>query len=65
MAGVSSKCAKRKISDENRNFQEKWEEEFCFISGHKEGTAICLLCRETIVGIKRYNLFRHYTNKHS
>lgn len=66
MAGVSSKCAtKRKITDENRSFQEKWEEEFCFISGYKEGTAICLLCRETVVGIKRYNLFRHYTSKHS
>ncbi|XP_045779766.1 general transcription factor II-I repeat domain-containing protein 2-like [Maniola jurtina] len=66
MAGVSSKSAsKRKIADENRSFQEKWEDEFCFISGHKEGTAICLICRETVVGIKRYNLFRHYTSKHS
>lgn len=66
MAGVSSKYAtKRKITDENRSFQEKWEEEFCFINGHKEGTAICLICRETVVGIKRYNLFRHYTSKHS
>lgn len=66
MAGLSSKCAtKRKISDEHRSFQEKWEEEFCFISGRKEGTAICLICRETVVGIKRYNLFRHHTSKHS
>ncbi|GBP55496.1 Protein arginine N-methyltransferase 5 [Eumeta japonica] len=36
---LSSKCAtKRKITDENRSFQEKWEEEFCFISGYKEGS---------------------------
>lgn len=39
-------------------------EEFCFINEHKECSAICLICRETLVGIiKRYNLFRHYTSK--
>lgn len=31
----------------------------------KVGTAICLICRESVVGIKRYNLFRHYTSKHN
>lgn len=66
MSGVPSKVGtKRKISEENRSFQETWEEEFCFISGHKEGTATCLICRDTIVGLKRYNLFRHYTSKHN
>ncbi|CAH2099409.1 unnamed protein product [Euphydryas editha] len=66
MAGVSSKSAtKRKIGEENRSYQEKWEDEFCFISGHKEGTAICLICRETVVGIKWYNLFRHHKSKRS
>lgn len=66
MSGVPSKTVpKRKISEEKRTFQEIWEEEFCFVSGHKEGTATCLICRDTIVGLKRYNLFRHYTSKHS
>lgn len=65
MAGVYSKGRKRKLEDENREFQSEWEGEFFFTKGKKEGTALCLICRETVNGNKRYNLNRHYTSIHS
>lgn len=65
MAGVYSKERKRKLEDENRAFQAEWEGDFFFTKGKKEGTALCLICRETVHGNKRYNLNRHYTSIHS
>lgn len=47
MAGVSSKY-KRKISEENRMFQNNWEEEY-FVVPNKNGSEICLICRESII----------------
>ncbi|XP_025421055.1 uncharacterized protein LOC112691116 [Sipha flava] len=41
MAGVSSKN-KRKLSEENRMFQENWEEEY-FVVPNKKGSATCLI----------------------
>ena len=55
MAGVYSKERKRKLEDENRAFQAEWEGDFFFTKGKKEGTALCLICRETVHGNKRYN----------
>jgi hypothetical protein len=46
MAGVSSK--KRKISEENRLFQDNWEEEY-FVVQNKEGSTTCLNYRETVI----------------
>jgi len=60
MAGVSSK--KRKITEENRLFQDNWEEQY-FVVQNKKGSATCLICRETVIQ-KKYNIFRHYTTKH-
>ncbi|KAL4082394.1 hypothetical protein QTP88_029992 [Uroleucon formosanum] len=65
MAGVYSKERKRKLENENRAFQAEWEGDFFFTKGKKEGTALCLICRETVHGNKRYNLNRHYTSIHS
>lgn len=65
MAGVYSKERKRKLEDENRAFQAEWERDFFFTKGKKEGTALCLICRETVHGNKCYNFNRHYTSIHS
>lgn len=49
---------KRKISDEHRNFQEKWELEFfCCEVNNK---IICLICNNAISVPKLYNISRHY-----
>lgn len=61
MAGVSSK-SKRKISDENRLFQDNWEEEY-FVVPNKHSSSTCLICRESVI-LKKYNIMRHYNTKH-
>ncbi|KAL4101106.1 hypothetical protein QTP88_021126 [Uroleucon formosanum] len=61
VARVSSKN-KRKLSEENRMFQENWEEEY-FVVPNKKGSATCLICRESFI-LKKYNIIRHYTKKH-
>ncbi|KAB0803137.1 hypothetical protein PPYR_02406 [Photinus pyralis] len=50
--------SKRKITDEHRIFQEKWELEF-FCCEVKE-KIICLICNSTIGVSKLYNIKRHY-----
>ncbi|XP_028170983.1 general transcription factor II-I repeat domain-containing protein 2-like [Ostrinia furnacalis] len=62
MSGVSSKY-KRKISDENRLFQDEWETEY-FVVPNKNSAATCLICRESIT-LKKYNISRHFTTKHN
>ncbi|UYV78105.1 hypothetical protein LAZ67_16000132 [Cordylochernes scorpioides] len=49
---------KRKIADEHRNFQEKWELEY-FCSEVKD-KIICLICNNAISVPKLYNIKRHY-----
>jgi len=54
----SSSKIKRKIADEHRTFQEKWElEYFCYQVKDK---IICLICNHTINVLKLYNIQRHY-----
>ncbi|XP_031746573.1 general transcription factor II-I repeat domain-containing protein 2B-like [Xenopus tropicalis] len=56
-------CAKkRKIDSENREFQEKWEEEYFF--GKNKDKPQCLVCAQTISSCKEYNVKRHYTTLH-
>jgi len=53
---------KRKIEDENRKFQEKWEEMYFF---HKVKDRIqCLICHQTVAAAKEFNLKRHYNTTH-
>lgn len=61
MSGVSSKY-KRKISSENRLFQDEWESDY-FVVPNKNNAATCLICRESII-LKKYNISRHFTSKH-
>lgn len=60
MAFTSGK--KRKVSEENRIFQEKWTELYLFVSvNHKP---VCLVCHESLSAME-YNLKRHYDTKHA
>lgn len=43
-------------------FQSNWEEEY-FVIPNKNGSATCLICRESVL-LKKYNIVRHYTTKH-
>ncbi|UYV67142.1 hypothetical protein LAZ67_4004063 [Cordylochernes scorpioides] len=54
----SGSKTKRKIADEHRNFQEKWELEY-FCSEVKD-KIICLICNNAISVPKLYNVKRHY-----
>ncbi|UYV61574.1 hypothetical protein LAZ67_1005347 [Cordylochernes scorpioides] len=54
----SGSKTKRKITDEHRNFQEKWELEY-FCSEVKD-KIICLICNNAISVPKLYNIKRHY-----
>ncbi|UYV66057.1 hypothetical protein LAZ67_3006302 [Cordylochernes scorpioides] len=54
----SGSKTKRKIADEHRNFQEKWELEY-FCSEVRD-KIICLICNNAISVPKLYNIKRHY-----
>ncbi|UYV64706.1 hypothetical protein LAZ67_3001719 [Cordylochernes scorpioides] len=54
----SGSKTKRKIADEHRNFQKKWELEY-FCSEVKD-KIICLICNNAISVPKLYNIKRHY-----
>jgi len=53
---------KRKIEDENRKFQEKWEEMYFFVETNNR--IQCLICQQTIAVAKEFNLSRHYNSLH-
>ncbi|XP_071979042.1 general transcription factor II-I repeat domain-containing protein 2-like [Engystomops pustulosus] len=59
----SKPAVKRKVDDEHRQFQEKWEKQYFFIE-HK-GIPTCLICTEKVAVPKEYNLKRHYTTRHA
>lgn len=53
---------KRKLSEENRTFKEKWELDY-FIS-IKNNKIQCLICMQVLSVSKEYNVKRHYTSLH-
>ena len=57
------KCKKRKISEENRTFNDAWADSFAFIS-NDSGLPICLICGEKLANNKRSNVARHFNNAH-
>ena len=60
---TSKPTAKRKVGDEHRQFQEKWETEYFFVE-HR-GMPTCLICTEKLAVQKEYNVRRHYSTKHA
>ncbi|XP_077137809.1 general transcription factor II-I repeat domain-containing protein 2-like [Ranitomeya variabilis] len=62
MANVPPTMRKRKLIEERRVFQEKWESQyFCLTVG---GKIHCLICNSCIATPKEYNLKRHYETNH-
>ncbi|KAJ1130248.1 hypothetical protein NDU88_008603 [Pleurodeles waltl] len=62
---VTKPCKRpRSIQSEHRSFQATWEEEYLFVEWPKE-KATCLLCKEKVNVLKRYNLERHYKTRHA
>lgn len=53
---------KRRLEDENRDFQEQWETNY-LITKNKDKLQ-CLVCMQVIGVAKVYNCKRHYTSKH-
>jgi hypothetical protein len=61
---MAASCSKkRKISDECHVIQEKWTSLYLFTEFQQK--PVCLVCIESIVSIKEYNLKRHYETKHA
>lgn len=58
-----SKVGKRKIDQEGRVFQEKWERAYFFVDVQNIPT--CLICKQSMSVSKEYNLRRHYQTNHS
>ena len=59
---MSSTKNKRKLDQENRIFQSKWEAEYLFIEF--KGKPMCLVCLETLAVMKDFNLSRYYNTLH-
>lgn len=53
---------KRKIDDEGRKFQERWELNYFCVEVNNKIT--CLICKESISVTKEYNIKRHYSTNH-
>ena len=59
---MSSSSKKRKIVDEKRVFQEKWEELYFVIA--IGDVSHCRICQKSIAVMKEYNTRRHYETLH-
>ncbi|XP_077658749.1 general transcription factor II-I repeat domain-containing protein 2B-like isoform X1 [Urocitellus parryii] len=58
-----SNVGKRKIDQEGRVFQEKWERAYFFVE--EQSIPTCLICKQSMSVSKEYNLRRHYQTNHS
>ena len=47
-----------------RAFDAAWELEYFFCYREHDQKAMCLICRESVADLKRYNVNRHYDSKH-
>lgn len=54
---------KRKISEENREFNSAWTDSFAF-TANDAALPVCLICGEKLANIKKCNVERHFQNKH-
>ncbi|XP_067124137.1 general transcription factor II-I repeat domain-containing protein 2A-like [Centruroides vittatus] len=53
---------KRKYEQENKSFNNEWEENFFFIDNN--GKALCVICNSTVKNYKASNLRQHYETNH-
>ncbi|GBN03283.1 hypothetical protein AVEN_120185-1 [Araneus ventricosus] len=61
---MASGKKKRRIEEENREFNQDWMESFAFIC-NADGLPTCLICHEKLAHSKKSNLERHFTTKHT
>ena len=54
--------AKRKVSEENREFNFNWEDRYFFVNNN--GKPQCLMCLQVISVPKEFNVKRHYRTLH-
>lgn len=54
---------KRKVEDENRQYNDSWE--FNYFFALVESKLTCLICKDVISVTKEYNVKRHYNTKHA
>ena len=47
-----------------RAFDAAWEHEYFFCYREHDQKAMCLICRESVADLKRYNVKRHYDSMH-
>ena len=59
----SKPAVKRKVGDEHRQFQGKWETEYFFVE-HR-GIPMCLICTDKVAVHQEYNIRRHYSTRHA
>ena len=50
---------RRTIAEENRRFQDRWEEEYFFVQDRKN--CLCLLCDLVITVVKKNNVLFYKT----
>lgn len=57
---------RRKVADENRQFNPKWTDDYLFILlSHAKAKPLCLKCQETVSVCKVANIRRHFDTKHA
>ncbi len=62
---MSSSTLKRKIANENRQFNPAWTDKYLFIlPPHPNAKPMCLICNECVAVLKDYNMRRHHVEKH-
>lgn len=54
---------KRNVSDEKRQFQDKWAIDY-FVEPKGSEKIVCLICKQVIAVRKDFNIKRHYDTKH-
>jgi hypothetical protein len=57
-----SNSKRRKIENENRTYQERWECEYLITNNN--GKLQCLVCVQVLSVPKEFNLKRHYSSPH-
>lgn len=58
------KGVKRKISSQCWEFNIDWIDRYFFTLSRCKTKPLCLICNESIAGMKEYNVRRHYETKH-
>lgn len=59
---IMAELKKRRVEDEKRQFQSKWQESYFFVEHN--GKPQCVICSQVLGVSMEYNVSRHYTSLH-